>query len=238
MPHLIRPLALTLVALSASAATLDTSGWQNGQFEVNALYGHTNRIGDGLDFYGGSVAGGYYYDNAHLFQLEVGALISNSFADGFVIDENPINTNQLIIADFKKREIQRIPAWVHYRYGVNFGPKDMFRLEAGPLLGLDILTVRTKYDLSVYEGGSGTDYTDRNTQDGGLAFEYGGSVALRVRLAERWSLSAGYRFVRSTEVKIHSRIGELTSGDRGVTINEDLRMHNMHYASVGVEYRF
>lgn len=239
-PRHLRSFALIVMPLAASAApwtAQEQAAWKDGQFEVSALYGKAPKLGDGLDFYGASVAGGYYFGN-HLLQLECGALLSESAGNGTISGVNPANPAQSFTMRITDMEIQRIPVWLNYRYGRNFGADGRFRLEAGPVLGASVETLRSEYDLTVTEGTTVSRYRDRSEQSGGLAFEYGVAAAARARLGDHWSLVAGYRWVRSTEVEFRHHTKELDTSTLWVYQNARIEAHSTHYVSLGAEYRF
>ncbi len=207
------------------------------RFEVNALYGSARDLPGNLDLYGASVAGGHYFGN-HLLQMEVGALFSESMGGGVLVATNPLNPSELCVVNFTEADLQRIPVWAHYRYGVSFGPGDSVRFEAGPLLGASLDILRTEYDLTVSDGTTVKTYRGGEEQTGGVAFNYGLSAALRVAVAEHWAVTAGYRFVRSTKIEFEHEYRELGTSAAWVYSKGEIPEHNTHYASVGVEYRF
>lgn len=227
-------LSLGMIPFAAFAET----EWTNGQFEVNALYGRADSKLDNINSYGGSVAGGFYFGN-HLLQLEVGVLMSENLGGFTNAAVNPANPAQNFVYLQKKSELQDIPVWVNYRYGVSFGPRDMFRIEAGPTIGARVRTLRNEYDLVITETGQPTRFVNgEDGQSGALVFDYGAGATLRCRFTQNWSLTAGYRYIRSLSADFESRVRELDSATSYVYYPSSSPSHGTHYASVGVEYRF
>jgi opacity protein-like surface antigen len=217
---------------------------KGGQFEVNALYGHTDsKMGD-LNSYGGTVAGGFYSGN-HLVQLETGAMISEDLGFRGMTDSytDPAKSTRSLYRTFGDSEVQDIPVWFNYRYGMSFGPKDMFRFEAGPLIGFRVSTFRFKYGARIVDSDpaatSPQNFSGNTSQSGHLVFDYGAAAMLRCRFTEQWSLNVGYRYVRSSKQDFKVRLPELDSASVSYyDPNWQFPEHGTHYASVGVEYRF
>ena len=234
----MKTIILTALALSPLGLAAATE-LENGQFEINALYGRTDSKLDDTNFYGASAAGGYYFGN-HLLQLEVGVLLSENLGSHTELGAtNPANSAQTFDFYGKRTELQDIPIWVNYRYGVSFGPADRIRLEAGPVLGARVRTFREKYNLTIHETGL-PDRTSSGAseQSGKVVFDYGLAAAMRVRLTDSWSIHAGYRYLRSTSASFESRVRQLDSGNTYVYYPVRLPEHGTHYASFGVEYLF
>jgi opacity protein-like surface antigen len=227
-------LSLALIPLAAFAE----SEWTGGQFEVNALYGRTDGKLNNSNSYGGSIAGGYYIGD-HLLQLEVGVLMSENLGGFTDATVNPANPAQNFVYNQRKSELQDIPVWVNYRYGVSFGPNDMFRFEAGPTIGARVRTLRNNYDLVITEVGQPTRFVNgEDAQSGDLVFDYGAGATLRCRFTQNWSLTAGYKYIRTLSADFESRVRELDSVSAYVFYPSSSPSHGTHYASVGVEYRF
>lgn len=231
--------SLLLASLIPAAVFGASNDWKDGQFEAGPMYGCASTAfdtGKGNNLYGGYVAAGYYFGN-HLFQLEVAGLTSDRTHGG--LSTSGFVPQGYLAYRTNWQDVQEYPVWFRYAYGVNFGPGDRIRLEAGPILGFKIFSLRTNYDADLTPPGGPTQYSGNRTErSGGVTFDYGVGAVLKCRITDHWSLKTGYRYVRSTSADFKTEVKELNTATAYAYLPYKYDEHGTHFISAGVEYRF
>lgn len=224
------PGLLTMTAHAAESRVTECA-------EVNFLMGRGTGDFSKYDTLGASVAGGFRR-GGHLLQLEVGGLRGESYEDDLAgrLPDKPT----VLAFDDARSQVDQIPVWANYRYGVSFGPSDRFRIEAGPTAGLAIERITTKGNVTTFDTSTGT--TTRNgsyrESSGGVIFQYGAGITLSCRIDKHWSARVGLRHIESTRLEVEQDTPPLSNGTDRYYHRVVLPAHGENIVAIGAEYTF